>query len=250
MNRRTVLRHLTALAGHLEENDFSTDPQDKAMREAIRLIKHGPEQAPGDTPLSGLEDRLSGLLWDYLKRDPEHKDRRQTGWGTKTKQGLAACIERVFNEAKSKPQDATTDAEQGSTCPKCGGHSFTIQATFGGDVKVTFKPSAEDPTDFEVDDSNPGDSEWDGPATCRDCGWDGQLTDLLPAPEAELVEEGEDIAAEHEEPIFSIGQRVQAGTTDEDHDTGKVVAIVGNRVTVAWDSGTTTTQDASVLKDK
>lgn len=38
------------------------------------------------------------LLWASLKRDPEHKDRRQTGWGTKTKQGLIACIERIAAE--------------------------------------------------------------------------------------------------------------------------------------------------------
>ncbi len=37
------------------------------------------------------------LLWDYLKKDPEHKDRRQTGWGTKTKVGLCACIERIWD---------------------------------------------------------------------------------------------------------------------------------------------------------
>lgn len=41
------------------------------------------------------ENELIPLLWDYLKRDPEHKDRRQTGWGTKTKQGLVASIERA-----------------------------------------------------------------------------------------------------------------------------------------------------------
>ncbi len=35
------------------------------------------------------------LLWDSLKRDPEHSDRRQTSWGTKTKEGLAACVERI-----------------------------------------------------------------------------------------------------------------------------------------------------------
>lgn len=35
------------------------------------------------------------LLWDSLKRDPEHTDRRETGWGTKTKEGLAACVERI-----------------------------------------------------------------------------------------------------------------------------------------------------------
>ena len=40
--------------------------------------------------------QLSGLLWEYMKRDPEHRDRVQTGWGTKTKQGLVACINRIM----------------------------------------------------------------------------------------------------------------------------------------------------------
>ena len=35
------------------------------------------------------------LLWDSLHRDPEHPDRRRTGWGTKTLPGLIACIERI-----------------------------------------------------------------------------------------------------------------------------------------------------------
>jgi hypothetical protein len=41
---------------------------------------------------------LLGLLWDSLKRDPDHKDRRQTGFGTKTKEGLVACIEGCIKE--------------------------------------------------------------------------------------------------------------------------------------------------------
>lgn len=41
------------------------------------------------------DQELIDLLWDSLKRDPENKDRRQTGWGTKTKIGLCACIERI-----------------------------------------------------------------------------------------------------------------------------------------------------------
>ena len=41
---------------------------------------------------------LLALLWDSMKRDPEHKDRVRTGWGTKTQQGLIASIERIFND--------------------------------------------------------------------------------------------------------------------------------------------------------
>lgn len=40
-------------------------------------------------------DQLITLLWESMKKDPEHKDRRQTGWGTKTKEGLCACIARI-----------------------------------------------------------------------------------------------------------------------------------------------------------
>lgn len=39
---------------------------------------------------------IVGLLWNSLKKDPEHKDRRQTGYGTKTQTGLFACIESII----------------------------------------------------------------------------------------------------------------------------------------------------------
>ena len=43
------------------------------------------------------------LLWDSLRRDLDHKDRCQTGWGTKTQAGLIACIERIV-EGKELPK--------------------------------------------------------------------------------------------------------------------------------------------------
>lgn len=52
-----------------------------------------------DKTLEALEAKVTEVFWDYLKRDPEHKDRRQTGWGTKTKEGLARTIHRIVNEA-------------------------------------------------------------------------------------------------------------------------------------------------------
>ena len=58
------------------------------------------------------EEKIIELLWDSLKRDPEHKDRRQTGWGTKTKQGLVACIYRINKEHFANhpaPQQDTED---------------------------------------------------------------------------------------------------------------------------------------------
>ena len=39
---------------------------------------------------------LTELLWDYLKRDPDNKDRRRTGWGTKTKLGLARSVQAAL----------------------------------------------------------------------------------------------------------------------------------------------------------
>jgi len=44
------------------------------------------------------KEKIKTLLWDYLKCDPEHKDRRITGWGTKTLTGLVASIERIVND--------------------------------------------------------------------------------------------------------------------------------------------------------
>lgn len=41
------------------------------------------------------EQAILDLLWDSLLRDPEHKDRKRTGWGTKTQAGLIACIQRI-----------------------------------------------------------------------------------------------------------------------------------------------------------
>lgn len=38
MQTRTILRHLKALARHLEDNDFTTDAQDRAVRAAIAML--------------------------------------------------------------------------------------------------------------------------------------------------------------------------------------------------------------------
>jgi len=50
------------------------------------------------TELTARQQAIIGLLWDSMKRDPEHKDRVRTSWGTKTKLGLALCVERIFEE--------------------------------------------------------------------------------------------------------------------------------------------------------
>jgi hypothetical protein len=43
---------------------------------------------------------LIDLLWSSMRRDKEHRDRVQTGWGTKTQDGLIACIERITKGEK------------------------------------------------------------------------------------------------------------------------------------------------------
>ena len=60
-----------------------------------------------DNQLTAREKAVQDLLWPSLQRDPEHKDRRRTGFGTKTITGLAASIERIMKEtepAAPKPQ--------------------------------------------------------------------------------------------------------------------------------------------------
>jgi len=49
-----------------------------------------------DVDLTERQQAIVDMLWDSMKRDPEHKDRRVTSWGTKTKLGLARSIESLF----------------------------------------------------------------------------------------------------------------------------------------------------------
>ena len=58
----------------------------------------------------------------------------------------------------------------------------------------------------------------------------------------DVVRRVDDIACE-----FVVGGRVTAGHGD-DRDSGTIDAIRGDQVTVRWDSGTVTTQAASVFK--
>jgi len=46
-------------------------------------------------------DEIITLLWDSLKRDPEHRDRKQTGRGTKTQKDLIACLESIVTSGQS-----------------------------------------------------------------------------------------------------------------------------------------------------
>ena len=50
--------------------------------------------------MSGVEYTQAELdvldaLWDYLPKIPEFPDRRMTGWGSKTKQGLILTVKRL-----------------------------------------------------------------------------------------------------------------------------------------------------------
>lgn len=51
-------------------------------------------------PLTPREEKLVELLWDYLKKCPEHEDRRQTSYGTKTKVGLVNTIAWIMDERR------------------------------------------------------------------------------------------------------------------------------------------------------
>jgi len=57
-------------------------------------------------------DQLITLLWDSMKKDPEHKDRRQTGWGTKTKEGLCACVARICAGPAAEPDGLNAEQRE------------------------------------------------------------------------------------------------------------------------------------------
>lgn len=49
---------------------------------------------------------------------------------------------------------------------------------------------------------------------------------------------------------FPVGARVEGGDNADDYDTGRVTGVAGDEITVAWDSGTRTTQPSSVLRSE
>lgn len=54
--------------------------------------------------LNPREQAIKDFIWDYLSQDSNHgrNDRVNTAWGTKTIQGLTACLERIFEETKTQ----------------------------------------------------------------------------------------------------------------------------------------------------
>ena len=56
---------------------------------------------PEIKPTQAMQDRLAKFIWGSLRRDQKNLLRRQTSWGTKTPQGLLACVLRIVNEEKT-----------------------------------------------------------------------------------------------------------------------------------------------------
>ena len=80
------LAELQSLVEHI-------DPSDVQLLEAAGV----PEE------ICRVEQEIAMLLWDYLPKDPEHPDRRQTGWGTKTLRGLRLSLERILKDLENNP---------------------------------------------------------------------------------------------------------------------------------------------------
>ena len=65
--------------------------------------------------------------------------------------------------------------------------------------------------------------------------------------EDEAAELDHDAALYGPATAWSVGDRVEAGETD-DYDTGRVMRVTSDSVLVAWDSGVRTWADASSLR--
>jgi hypothetical protein len=63
------------------------------------LVSLHPVPVPEFAFTEAQSDKLVNLLWDSLKRDSEHSDRRHTACGTKSKAELVACIYSIIAEA-------------------------------------------------------------------------------------------------------------------------------------------------------
>jgi len=69
------------------------------LRDAINRAENGVKQDEEEVEADeDLSCKISDLLWYYLKKDRENKDRVQTNWGTKTQLGLAACVLRIVTD--------------------------------------------------------------------------------------------------------------------------------------------------------
>lgn len=50
--------------------------------------------------------------------------------------------------------------------------------------------------------------------------------------------------------VSRVGALVEGGDNADDYDTGRVVHVAGDEITVSWDSGVRTTQPSSILRPK
>lgn len=82
-------------------SDEEMRAHEAAVNDAGRALDHfsDDELEQYTATMQAEQAKVVELLWDSLKRDPEHADRRQTGWGTKTQAGLSACVYRIGRES-------------------------------------------------------------------------------------------------------------------------------------------------------
>ena len=92
----------------------------------------------------------------------------------------------------------------------------------------------------QIDDSNVGDD------LCDTCGASGVVVDHTHDGDTVCVECAKDcdlcdVDEADAEPLFRIGDRVEAGAEGTgEHDAGRILAINGDAAEVGWDSGTRT----------
>jgi len=86
--------------------DQPAQPAAKGKKQpAKRKGSEEKQAAPGDGGLQrDVQNQYENhpvveMLWDYIKRDPSNKERVQTAWGTKTKQGLVLSVARALKDA-------------------------------------------------------------------------------------------------------------------------------------------------------
>lgn len=70
----------------------------------------------------------------------------------------------------------------------------------------------------------------------------------LTITEDEAAELDHDAALYGPAASWSVGDRVEAGETADDYDTGRVSEVDGDRVLVSWDSGVRTWTGAETLR--
>lgn len=87
-----VAKALEAIAERLRDNGFHTASKIRDIN-GNTVGKYEVMEANGD---EHRDQEILNLLWESLKRDPEHTDRRQTAWGTKTQAGLVASLNRIY----------------------------------------------------------------------------------------------------------------------------------------------------------